>query len=146
MEIKTVIYVEPMGKARPRTVSKGGKTWTYTPKPTVEAEAAIRQALMRFNKFFAAKVPLKLRVVFYRQRPKTAPKKVKYPVTRPDLDQYLKLLLDACQGYIFSDDAAIINVGAHKRFGSPPRIELCISDDLEKKTFIFVPTEESKDE
>lgn len=129
MRIETVIMVEPMGKARPRTVTKGSKTWTYTPKGTVMTEAFIRESLMRLNKKFDAGVPLKLTVVFYREKPKSASKKVAFPVTRPDLDQYIKLLLDACQKYIFPDDAAIISIEAYKRFGSPPRIELKLEED-----------------
>jgi len=132
MKIETIIYVEPTGKARPRTVTKGGKTWTYTPKGTVTTEAFIRESLMRLNKNFNAGVPLKLTAIFYREKPKSASKKVVFPVTRPDLDQYIKLLLDACQKYIFSDDAAIVSIEAYKRFGSPPRIELLITDDLEE--------------
>ena len=131
MKIETVIFVEPTGKARPRVISKDGKTWAYTPGGTVRTEALIRQSLMRLGKKFDAKVPLKLRVTFYREKPKSLPKKVKYPVTRPDLDQYLKLFLDACQKYIFPDDAAIVSVEAYKRFGSPPRIELMLEVNSE---------------
>jgi len=129
MKIETTIMVEPTGKARPRTVTKGGKTWTYTPKGTVVTEAFIRENLMRLNKNFDAGVPLKLTAVFYREKPKSASKKVIFPVTRPDLDQYIKLLLDACQKYIFPDDAAIVSIEAHKRFGSPPRIMLKLEED-----------------
>jgi len=130
VRIEATILVEPVAKARPRVTSKGGKVWAYTPKGTVKTESLIRESLMKLGKRFGAGVPLKLSVTFYRDRPKTAPKKVRYPVTRPDLDQYLKLLLDACQKYIFPDDAAIVSLEAHKRFGSPPRIELVLEDDI----------------
>jgi len=129
MKIKTTILVEPKSKARPRVVSKGGKTWAYSPSGTVKTEAFIRESLMKFETQFGIGVPLKLRATFYREKPKSTPKKMQYPVTRPDLDQYLKLLLDACQKYIFPDDAAIVSIEAYKRFGTPPRIELVLEED-----------------
>jgi len=129
MKIQVTLWVEPTGKSRPRVMSKGGKTWAYTPKNTVKTEAFIRESLMHLDKSFGVGVPLKLTAIFYRQKPKSASKKMVFPVTRPDLDQYIKLLLDACQKYIFPDDAAIVSIEAYKRFGSPPRIKLIIEED-----------------
>ena len=131
MQIKATLLVEPRGKARPRVVSKGGKTWAYSPSGTVKTEAFIRESLMVRGYQFDSGIPLKLRATFYKEKPKSTPKKIQYPVTRPDLDQYLKLLLDACQKYIFPDDAQITTAIIRKRFGTPPRIELVLEEDNE---------------
>ena len=68
-------------------------------------------------------------VTFYVVRPKSAPKRVRYPTTRPDLDNYLKTLLDALDKFAFPDDAQIVNIHAKKAFaavGTPPRIEFIL--------------------
>jgi len=41
MRLELTILVDPKGKARPRTVSKAGRTWTYTPKATTDLEFMI---------------------------------------------------------------------------------------------------------
>jgi Holliday junction resolvase RusA-like endonuclease len=101
----------------------------YTPAKTQKTEAdikaAIRHELGQMQQFPAG-LPLALNVTFYRERPKSAPKKLQYPVTRPDLDNYLKLLLDALDKYAMPDDSQIITITAHKVFaavGALPRIE-----------------------
>jgi len=52
-------------------------------------------------------------------------------VKAPDLDNYLKILEDAMEKFIFYNDAQIVDLYVRKRFGSPPRIELKITDDIE---------------
>ncbi len=131
--IHTTIFMEPKGKERPRVKIGNGRVWAYTPPNTVAAESTIRQEIMSLRSKFGAGVPLRLSVVFYRSRPKSISKSIVFPSTRPDLDQYIKLLFDACQQYIFPDDAAIVTLEAHKRFGSPPRIELYIDQECEEE-------------
>lgn len=123
------IFVEPKAKARPRTVSKSGRTWAYTPKSTAFAEEFIRSTLLKSDIIFDAGVPLRLEAIFYIPKPKSISKKVEYPVKRPDLDQYIKLLLDAVQKYIFPDDSQVVTIIAKKRYGYPPRIELFIEGE-----------------
>lgn len=131
MKIKTTIYMEPIPKGRPRVVTKGGKVITYTPKKTTMAEDMIRAATMSMGSFDDG-IPLKLEAIFYRLKPRTTPKKVLYPVTRPDISNYLKTLEDALEKFAYQNDSQIVDLVAKKRFGSPPRIELCISDDIEE--------------
>ena len=128
MKIETTIYVEPVAKERPRVAFKGGKRFVYTPTKTVHAENLIRQALLDKG-FFDEGIPLRLEAIFYRQRPKTLPKKVTLPVKAPDLDNYAKTLKDALEKFVFYNDAQIVDLYVRKRFGSPPRIELKISSD-----------------
>ena len=60
--------------------------------------------------------PLALEVTVYRLKPKSAPKRVTYPITRPDCSNYLKLLEDACNKIVWRDDAQLVDVSIHKRF------------------------------
>jgi len=130
--MKAVIYVEPQAKGRPRITTVGTRAIAYTPKKTriseADIKAAIRNKIAKLNRFGSGEA-LVLWVTFYVVRPKSAPKRVRYPTTRPDLDNYLKTLLDALDKFAFPDDAQIVNIHAKKAFaavGTPPRIEFIL--------------------
>uniref|UniRef100_A0A6M3M6U9 Putative endodeoxyribonuclease n=1 Tax=viral metagenome TaxID=1070528 RepID=A0A6M3M6U9_9ZZZZ len=130
--MRAIIHVEPHAKGRPKVSTFGGHAQVYTPKKTRIAEAdikaAIRNKIAKAERFGAGEA-LVLWVTFYVVRPKSAPKRVKHPVTRPDLDNYLKTLLDALDKFAFPDDAQIVNIHAKKAFaavGTPPRIEFIL--------------------
>ena len=128
MEIKITIYVEPVAKGRPRATTRAGRVFIYTPAKTAHAESLIRETLINEGSFGEG-IPLRLEATFYRQRPKSLPKRVELPVSRPDLSNYLKTLEDALNKFTFQDDSQIVDLHIRKRFGSPPRIELTITSD-----------------
>jgi Holliday junction resolvase RusA-like endonuclease len=118
--MRLVIPVEPTAKGRPRVVrGKNGHSVTYTPDKTVNAEERIRWHLREHGvRPFAEKVALTVSLTFWVQKPKTA-KKTAQPVTRPDLDQYVKLVLDACNGFLWHDDSQVVEIIARKDYGEP---------------------------
>ena len=131
-KIETTIYVIPTAKGRPKSTVVHGHVKTYTPAKTRRAEADI-MAMMRMQVMelgnFGADVPLRIEATFYRERPKYLPKRVTMPVSRPDYDNYIKLLTDALEKYIYRNDSQICTALIKKRFGDPPRIELSIEVD-----------------
>ena len=122
--MKKTFLVTPIPKARARTVVQHGKVMSFTPKSTRDAEAAIRAELVGCGEFYDAGVPLSVRAVFVLVKPPSVPKKRSYPVTRPDADNYQKLLMDACTGFLWTDDSQVCDLQVSKVYGSPPRIEL----------------------
>jgi len=132
--IEATIFVEPTPKGRARSRIAGKHVITYTPAKTRNAEnmiaATIRQEVMKQGSFDAG-IPLRLSATFYIEKPKSAGKKVLLPVKRPDLDNYGKLLLDALNKYAWQDDSQIIDLHLRKRFGTPPHIEIKITEVLE---------------
>lgn len=132
--IEAIILVEPVPKGRPKITTFGGHARAYTPSKTRKAEdniaMMIRQELMKEGPFDAG-VPLTMTATFFVTKPTSARKRDIYPVKRPDLDNYGKLLLDALNKYVFPDDSQLIDLHLHKRFGAPPRIEIKISEVLE---------------
>ena len=132
MKIETIIYVEPVAKARARTImTKGGKYHSYTPQKTAHTENLIRDRVMELGKYFDVGVPIRLEATFYRVKPKSTPKRVELPVSRPDWDNYGKLLTDALEKFIYANDSQITTAVIKKRFGSPPRIMLKLEEDNE---------------
>lgn len=129
--IEATILVEPVAKGRPKaTRLPGGRILVYTPAKTRRAETAIREALVWKTGTFEAGVPLYMEVTFFRPRPKSSPKRVTMPVQKPDLDNYWKTLLDALAKFVYPADSQITTAILKKRFGSPPRIELLIMEDV----------------
>jgi Holliday junction resolvase RusA-like endonuclease len=98
---------------------------SFTPKATADAENNIRSQLIRYrNVFFQKGVPLRVDLKFFITKPPSVSKKRIYPVTRPDIDNYVKLVCDALNQYLFEDDSQIVELHAIKAYGTPPRIEI----------------------
>ena len=133
--VMLTIYMEPVAKGRPRTTWFNGKARTYTPVSTQNAESDIKCQIINgldlARQSFDQGVPLKLEATFYRARPKSLPKRVILPVSKPDTDNLLKTLKDAMEGLVYPNDSQITSVDAKKRFGYPPRIEVRITEDME---------------
>lgn len=121
------IPVEPVAKGRPRVVTRHGKSLTYTPDRTVNAEERIKwhlRSLMKLDGRIPEHYPVSVTVDFFVKRPKKP--KGSHPTTRPDLDQYVKLLLDACNGILWWDDSQVVHIEAQKLYSEHPRIRLCV--------------------
>ena len=68
-------------------------------------------------------VPVYVAAAFSLQRPKSAPKRVVLPTTKPDIDKLLRALLDACTGVLWADDSQVVDVRVIKNYagmGTPP--------------------------
>lgn len=114
------------GKGQPKQRVPGGRTgFAYTPKKTVVAEAFVRDlAFEQMNneglKPFEGAVSLT--VIIYRPIPKSFSKAKRddakadliRPVTRPDLDNQIKLVKDALNGICFKDDSQVVTIRASK--------------------------------
>ena len=136
--IQTTIYVEPTAKGRPRVTIIGGHAHAYTPAKTRNAEAMIQAMIrnqmlnMEKTETFGPGVPLRLEATFYRDRPKHLPKRVTMPISRPDVENYAKTLLDALNKFVFPDDSQICTLLVRKRFveaGGVTKIELKLEVD-----------------
>jgi Holliday junction resolvase RusA-like endonuclease len=71
--------------------------------------------------------PVILSATFYLPRPKSAPKRVIFPATKPDLSKCLRAIEDALSKIAYTDDARIVDFSpVRKRFAiaSPPRVEI----------------------
>lgn len=132
----------PMGKQRPRFKQEGKYVRTYTPHKTVVYENLIRMEYERqcSGVFFQKDVPVSIEVTAYYGIPKSTSKKKVWqmlswlirPLKRPDLDNVLKAVLDACNGVVFHDDAQVTDIRASKYYGDIPRVDVIISEAKER--------------
>jgi crossover junction endodeoxyribonuclease RusA len=71
------------------------------------------------NGQFAGKgVPVVIHAVFRLQRPKSAPKRVIYPTTKPDGDKLARSLFDALKGRLYADDSQVVKHSIEKRYAA----------------------------
>lgn len=111
------VFGEVLGKPRPRVTRHGA----YTPRKFVDYEERIADEFRKqLPKPLEGAVSLKLTV--QRELPKSRPKKTaSEPDTfRPDLDNILKLVMDALNGVAYLDDKQVTSAQAEKL----PRIRI----------------------
>ena len=69
---------EPVPKARARTVRKGGRTWSFTPKRVAVWEKTVKEEAA---KYFEEPLvgPIQVSLIFYMERPKSRRKDIWVP-------------------------------------------------------------------
>ncbi len=118
---------DPVPKARARTVRKGGRTWSFTPKRVVAWERTIREeAAKHFDEPMEG--PVMISLVFHMARPRSRRKEV-YVSTTPDLDNLEKAVLDALNGVAYEDDRFVVAKNAQKRYilNGKPRVSVRVT-------------------
>lgn len=114
----------PTPKARPR-IANGH---AFTPNKTRFAEEALREMMKADGALlYPHRQSLNVRLTFYVVRPKSTAKELAFPHVRPDLDQYVKLVLDAGNGVLWFDDAQVVQLLAAKVYATEGGIELEVS-------------------
>lgn len=128
------VITNPVAKARPRVAIRGGHAHAYTPAKTQEAEWRIRTAFCdTFPGHEPWLGPVTLSITAWLAMPLSIPKKrrdVAQPIRRPDVDNFLKTVLDALNGVAFKDDSQVVTVMCSKRYvAGPPAWEISLSHD-----------------
>ena len=122
--MQIIVYGEPTPKGRPRVAMMGRFPTVYTPKETREAEDTFLQQAIKQKPETPLEGPLSISIKFYKIKPKSKPKKVIHWTTKPDLDNLVKLVIDALNKVFFQDDSQIIEIQATKQYDQTPRTEV----------------------
>lgn len=130
--VRIVVDGAPTAKGRPRLgVSRAGRAVAFTPSKTRSYEGVVRLAAseaMRGRDPFD--VPLTVRVNAVLPIPGSWSKKKQeaarvgtlYPASRPDVDNFAKAALDACNTVVFRDDSLVCDLHVAKRYGTKPAL------------------------
>jgi Holliday junction resolvase RusA-like endonuclease len=121
------VHTPPVPKARPRL----GRGRVFTPRTTELAEHRIRETFEREVGGAPLAGPIELHVVVYLAQPASLAKRDRLtarPTRRPDLDNFVKVALDALNGAAFTDDAQVVRIVAEKRYAidSAPRWHIAL--------------------
>lgn len=123
----------PRGKGRPRFTRYGQ---TYTDDKTRAYEAAILDAFQRAEgRFYAEKgEAVGLDVLIRMPVPRSWPKKRQQdacdgqllPLTKPDIDNVCKAVLDALNGHAWKDDAQVARMDVRKQYAMPDMVGVVV--------------------
>jgi Holliday junction resolvase RusA-like endonuclease len=131
--IIVIISGEPVAKGRPRMTRRG---FAYTPAKTRKFEAHGRLAAqMAMNGRPPIEVPVRLELLielpvpasWSRRKAADAITGDVRPTSRPDVDNFLKSILDMINTIVVVDDSQVVEVYAKKKFGTAPKMVATIS-------------------
>lgn len=130
MKVSFQVMGKPQGKARPRLSRHG----VYTPQATVQYEKQIRAAYLGATNGESCGVDVAVWIDAYFPIPKSWTKSKREAAERgdvipgkPDVDNILKIVMDALNGLAYKDDAQVTRAICSKTYakmGEPGRIEV----------------------
>jgi Holliday junction resolvase RusA-like endonuclease len=128
--IEFIVPGQPVPKGRPKFARRGKNVVAYTPAKTVAYEALVQRAA---GEAMAGREPtlrpVRLVVSLALEVPASWSKKRRamaiageiQATKKPDADNVLKGLKDACNGIVWEDDAQVVSIELAKAYGDPPR-------------------------
>ena len=130
MRITFTVPGRPVPKGRPRVTRFG----TYTPEATRNYERSVRESWeSQSGQFFPEGVPIEVHVTAHFPIPDSCSKKRRAALDgaphtqhRGDLDNVVKSVLDALNGFAFPDDCAVCSILAYKDYRPEPSTEVTI--------------------
>lgn len=134
--IAFTVYGDPVAKGRPKFFRKGNFIGAYTPTKTRDAETNFRAQAIQYKPSTPMEGPIVVGIVVFRKIPASTSKKQRIgllsgqirPITRPDVDNYSKLVCDALNGIFWRDDAQIVKLVAEKYSCERPRTSVFIRE------------------
>ena len=71
---------------------------------------------------------IQIDIKFILPRPKTLPRKIVYPVKRPDLDKLIRAVFDALSKKVYQDDSQVVKLTARKSYGITPGVSITVKE------------------
>lgn len=122
------VFGLPVGQGRPRAFKlPSGQIRMYDPATSRDWKRTVLAQVLERKPPSPAEGPLTMDLVFELRRPKSAPKRVQHPTTRPDLDNLLKAIKDALRGVVYRDDSQIVALTATKKYGQAPGVAIRVA-------------------
>jgi Holliday junction resolvase RusA-like endonuclease len=134
--VEFVLPGKPVPKGRPRITSIGVKPRAYTPAATRKYEDEIRLvAGFAMRDHDPIPGPVAVEITARVPIPKSMSKKKRaeiaegdrLPVTKPDVDNYIKAALDAMNGVVFEDDNQVTDLSVSKRYSDTPELAVRVT-------------------
>ncbi|WP_338087242.1 RusA family crossover junction endodeoxyribonuclease [Ligilactobacillus apodemi] len=131
-----ILDIEPVEQARPRAIRYGRSIRVYDPPKVSKYKKQLSQlARLQYNAEPLDGM-LAVDIKFYRRVQKSLSKIERSrrlsgehrPTVKPDLDNYIKSTLDALNGILWTDDACIVDLHAHKYYSDDPHIEITVKE------------------
>ena len=125
---------KPVAQGRVRFARRGKFTSAYDPKESANYKNWVKCCLMDAGiRMFDKDVPLHFGLTVMVGRPASVTEKKRpHATAKPDLDNYIKILSDSCNGFIF-EDQQITSITARKIYVNPKDqgVQLRVWEDKE---------------
>lgn len=126
------VFGEIVSKGRPRFTKTGR---TYTPKKTLEYEQAIKMAF-RSKYSYQSQKSLRIKIIAYFEIAKSHTKKNKNRMIsnelqctkKPDIDNVVKIVLDALNKVAYQDDTQVVELATLKRWSQSSKLAVYIEE------------------
>lgn len=137
--ITFVVLGDPVPKGRPRITTRGSFAHAYTPVKTKLYEKKIceqvKQTMLKIGMEIIEAKPIKVDLTINLPIPKSFSKKKQIaavnktilPITKPDIDNIQKSVLDALNKVLWKDDSQIVEINTMKFYSKIPSIVLTVS-------------------
>jgi hypothetical protein len=129
----------PQAKGRPRFRIAGGYVSTYTDAKTKTYESIIAVSAVRamgssrpletpvsVDLYIRVPVPLS----HSKKRANDCVSGVERPTKKPDIDNIIKIYLDAMNGIIYRDDTQVVRVSAKKVYSMVAGVDVCVREEI----------------
>ncbi|MDC3414289.1 RusA family crossover junction endodeoxyribonuclease [Terrihalobacillus insolitus] len=133
--IKFTVLGIPQAQGRPRAgKTRTGKTVLYDPAKSRDYKQYVRLVASQHAPRNPIEHPVSVFIDVYRQIPSSMSKKrrrlanakIYRPITKSDIDNYSKSILDSLNGILWKDDAQVVSLTANKYYSDEPRIEVAV--------------------
>ena len=125
----------PQGKGRPRFRRAGNFVTTYTDQKTKTYEQTIKAWAQRaigsgsplegplsVDLYIRCPVP----VSTSKKRTEACLQNAELPTKKPDIDNVIKIFLDAMNGIVYKDDTQVVRLSAKKGYSLVPGVDVCV--------------------
>jgi len=140
MRFDLFVSGEPVAQGRPRFTTISGHARAVDPAKSREYKQIVSvMARQKMGELGLSPMegPLKLQIHVFRIPPKSMGKKKgaeacafsRGITTKPDLDNYIKLVSDALNGVVFVDDSQVVAIEADKRFSATPGMVITVMEE-----------------
>lgn len=139
--IQFTVYGEPVAQGRPRFSTNGGFVKAYDPAKSKDFKHYVKLVASEYRPLKLLEGPIQMDVKIYKSTLKSFSKKKAAlaeegelrPVTKPDVDNYVKGVKDALKSVIWKDDSQVVDLHISKWYSQNPRIEITIQELKEEK-------------
>lgn len=128
--ISFIIPGTPVGKGRPRFAKRGNFVQTFTPEKTANYENLVKvkaEQAMAGRQMIDGPVEVSIRLIvtppasWSQKKQREALEGRIFPTSKPDIDNVLKGIMDACNEIVWKDDKQAVDVRVVKRYGQVAR-------------------------
>ena len=137
MFIRMVLPIMPTAQMRIRHASRGNCSIAYKAKDQVKNESQLIALMGKYIPKNPMTKPLIINIVVYVSIPQSkadwwreaAERKIILPISRPDIDNYIKQCLDIMEKMsYFNNDSQVVKIIAEKYYSIKPRWEITLKE------------------